>query len=91
MKVFSYLIINERGSCRLTKGKPSLNWNEISIIVRLDIPEKLFERPLIEASIKIDENIVPKEQPMEVILNTKELIEESTGAKIDFKVIQQEE
>ena len=32
------------------------------------------------------DDIVPKPQPTELILNTKEMIEQSTGAKIDFSI-----
>lgn len=87
MMVEGYLRINSRGIIRFAKSPRNLDWNEISVKIQLSIPNKLFERPLIEARVKISEDIIPKSQPVEIILNTKELIEESTGAKIDFKII----
>jgi len=87
MKVDGYLTINNKGSAKFTKNRCNMNWNEISMKLNMDIPDKLFERPLIEANIDIDESIIPKPQPIETIINTKELIEQSTGAKIDFRII----
>lgn len=87
MNITGYLTINSNGSTRFTKGKSYLNWDEISVKLNLNIPDELFRRPLIEATINVSEDIIPKEQPTDLILNTKELIEESTGAKIEFKVI----
>lgn len=91
MKTKGYLTINSNGSTRFTKGKPNLNWDEISVKLNLVIPDELFRRPLIEATIKVSDDIIPKEQPTDLILNTKELIEESTGAKIEFKVVPYDE
>ena len=88
MKCNGYLNINENGSVRFTKGKCSLKWDEIAIRIRLDIPDELFVRPLIEARIEVSKDIVPKPQPFDLILNTKDLIEESTGAKINFSIIE---
>lgn len=82
-----YLTVSRNGRIRFSKGHPNLNWNEITIAIQLDVPNKLFERPMIQAQIKVDESIIPKEQPVQLILNTKELIEESTGAKIEFSVV----
>lgn len=86
MKCEGYLTVNSRGSARFTKTRCGLAWDELSIKINMNVPDKLFERPLIEANIEISKDIVPKPQPTEIILNTKELIEESTGAKIEFVI-----
>lgn len=88
MRVNGFLTVNSRGTARFTKNKSGLNWDEISVQLVLDIPNELFKRPLIQANLVIDPKIVPKPQPVEAILNTKELIEESTGAKIVFQVLE---
>jgi len=91
MECEGYLTVSGSGSVRFTKTKMGLAWNEVSIKVQLDIPDELFQRPLITAKLTVDRSIVPEDHDMSLVLNTKELIEQSTGAKIEFKVIKEEE
>ena len=86
MKLHGYLNIKPGGSARFTRKKVGLEWNEISIEINASIPDEFFERPVIQATITVSEDLIPKRQPVEMILNTKEMIEESTGVKIEFKV-----
>lgn len=86
MRVTNWLIINKNGIKGVRKTKPDLAYNEIACRLQLDIPKELFERPQIEASLKID-NIQNNAYNPEIILNTKDLIEQQTGAKIDFKIL----
>lgn len=86
-----YLIIGKSGVRGTRKTKPPLKWDEISLKVNLDLPDILFQRPLIEAKITVDkEMVLPETINPEIVINTKELIEQSTGCKIDFKVIREE-
>ena len=88
MKTSAYLIINPNGVVSVRKSKPFLQWNEIAVRISLDIPDALFQRPHLEATISVDpEKVQPTQINPEMIINTKELIEEQTGAKIDFKVV----
>lgn len=90
MKEESYLIIGRKGIRGVRKTKPSLEWDEIACKIVLDVPDELFKRPHIEATLQITD--IPNNTcNPEVILNTKELIEQQTGAKIDFKIIPYEE
>lgn len=85
----SYLIIGKSGIKGVRKSKPKLNWDEIACRISLDIPDVLFERPQLEATLKVDEEKIQAEKIFpDLIINTKELIEQQTGAKIDFKVIE---
>ena len=86
MELEGYLNIKPNGSARFTRKKVSLDWNEIAIEIRMNIPDKFFERPIISANIMVDDSLLPKQQPVDVILNTKEMIEESTGVKVEFCV-----
>lgn len=89
MKEESYLIIGRTGIRGVRKSKPRLSWDEIAVRVILDIPNVLFERPQLEATIRVDEeSVMPEKIFPDLIINTKELIEQQTGAKIDFKVIE---
>jgi len=87
MKCTGYLNINSRGTARFTKSRIGLDWDEIAIKVTIDIPNEMFARPILEASIEVGKEIIPKPQPFDLILKTKDLIEESTGVKINFSVV----
>lgn len=87
MKINGYLNIKDNGTARFTKKRTGLDWNEIAIKISVDIPNELFRRPIIEAKIEVSNSVLPKHQPVELIINTKDLIEQSTGAKINFSVI----
>ena len=89
MKKESYLIINRNGIVGHRKTKPQLNWNEIAVKIKLDIPDEIFIRPHLEATIKVDKDKITTEQIYpDIIINTKSLIEQQTGAKIDFRIIE---
>ena len=86
MKIRQWLAIDQNGIQRVRKSKPDLGWNEIAIAIELDIPDELFMRPVIEARVEVKD--VPKDkQDVNIILNTKELIEQQTGAKINFSIV----
>lgn len=90
MRTMNWLIIDKNGIKGTRKTKPDLKWNEIAVKIILEISKELFERPQIEATIKIDEVPNNAYKP-DLIINTKELIEQQTGAKIDFKILPIEE
>lgn len=91
MKTTGYLNINRRGTARFTKNRVGLNWDEVAVKISLEVPDELFKRPFIEATITVSKDVLPKEQSINLILNSKDLIEQSTGAKIDFKIVPYEE
>lgn len=86
----NWLIINKNGIKGVRRTKPDLAYNEIACKIQLDIPKELFERPQIEARLVIN-NIPNEAYKPELIINTKELIEQQTGAKIEFKIISGDE
>ena len=92
MKVKKWLTINSRGSARLTQGQPSVNWNEVSVCLEINLPDEIFRRPRLEAKIEI-----PKEAAgtdvlsTEVVENVKEAIKQSTGLTFSINVIKEEE
>lgn len=91
MKSSAYLIFGRSGLRGTRQSKPNLKWDEIAIKVSFDLPDQLFLRPQIEATITVDKDMVlPETINPEIVINTKELIEQSTGCKIDFKVIKED-
>lgn len=85
MKVSNWLVINKNGVKSVRKSKPALDWDEIAIKVNLDIPNELFQRPTLEATVQVTDVPNNAYKP-DVILNTVDLIEQQTGAKINFTV-----
>lgn len=90
MKVSNWLIINKNGVKAVRKTRPFLEWDEISVKLNLEIPNELFDRPTIEASIEVKDVPNNAYRP-EIVLDTVELIEQQTGAKINFRVLPAEE
>lgn len=90
MKVVSWLTINKNGIKAVRRTKPALGWDEIAFKVNLDIPDELFRRPTIEATLQVKDIPNNAYQP-EIVLNTVDLIEQQTGAKINFRVLPVEE
>ena len=86
MLIVNWLIINKNGIKGVRRTKPDLKYDEIACKIQLDIPKQLFERPQIEANLKIEKVANIAYNP-DIIINTKDLIEQQTGAKIEFKVL----
>lgn len=88
MRVLKWLTINSKGACRITKGKPSLDWDEIAIRLEVDLPDALFNRPRLEASITIPEEAAKGEIIQSVVAdNVKEAIEQATGLTFSVAVV----
>ena len=86
MKSSSWLIINKNGIKGVRKTKPALDWDEIAVKIRLEVPNQLFERPQVEAILKVDD-IPNNSYSPEILVNTADLIEQQTGAKVVFSVV----
>ncbi len=89
MKDSAYIVIGKNGIRALRKTKPDLNWDELSFKVDIEVPDIFFQRPLFEAKIKIEDNALLTQNITDLIINTKEIIEQQTGAKIDFRIIEE--
>lgn len=88
-----YLVVGKKNrhnsSARLTKNAPSLESYEIAIKLSLDIPNELFNKPQLQASI-----IVPKDAvtapiiEAEVIDNIKETISKELGIDLNISLLE---
>lgn len=95
MRVNNWLVIGKNGIRRTYKSnrrgqKPALDWDEIAVCLRMEIPDELFKRPVIEAKLEV-KDIPNNAYNPEIVVNTAELIEQQTGAKINFMVVREEE
>lgn len=92
MKTSCWIVVGSRGGLKLRKSKGSMTMDEVAVRLQLDIPDELFKRPHLEARIRVDpELIMPNQIDPELIINTADLIEKQTGAKIDFRIIPTED
>lgn len=86
MKVSNWLIIDRNGVKGTRKTKPALDWDEIAVKLNMEIPDELFRRPTIEATVQVKDVPNNAYEP-QIVLDTVELIEQRTGAKINFRVL----
>ena len=92
MNIERWLIINKCGTVRTTKGKPGLDWDEIAIMLDINLPDALFSRPRLEAKIFIPEEAALKEPiTAGVIDNVQEAIQTATGLTFSINVIKEEQ
>lgn len=92
MRINKYLIVSKKGyraSARITNGKPTLQPDEISIYLTLDIPDSLFQRPALKAEIKIDPKTAPSQISAEVIDNIQKVVSENLNLQIQITSITQ--
>lgn len=87
MKTTFFLTVNSNGTVKTTKNRPNLNWNEIAIQMNLTLPNQLFEKPQLQATIVIPENAAaPKEVDVATADNIREAIEEAVGMEVRLTI-----
>lgn len=85
MKVSNWLVINRNGVKTVRKSKPSLEFDEIAVKLNIEIPNELFQRPTIEASVKVVDVPNNAYEP-DVIIDDIRDIEQRIGAKVNLTV-----
>lgn len=85
MKVSNWLVINRNGVKTVRKSKPALEWDEIAVKLNIEIPNELFQRPTIEATVKVTDVPNTVYEPELVIADIQD-IEQRLGAKINLTV-----
>lgn len=89
MKTQFYLVIGKGGSVAAKKNKPSLSFDEIAIAMNLELPDALFKKPALEATVTIPaEAALPQNIEADVVANVKEAIQTSTGLEVRISVVQ---
>lgn len=90
MRINQYLIISEgkrfSPNVRLVKTlKSKMPSNAIALKLNIEIPDAIFKKPQLEASIKIDENDITKPQINATVLdNIKQVLKQELG--VDVKI-----
>jgi len=87
MKLNKYLIISSKGKTRITQNPPRLDFDEIVVQLDISIPDALFQKPFLEATIEIPEFTFPKLISSDVVENVQEAVRQSTGLAFEIKVV----
>ena len=75
-------------SARITKTAPRLNVGEVAVKVKVDLPQELFERPMLQASITVPKETIPQSIIDATVQdNVEKVIKEVTGAEIKFTLV----
>lgn len=95
MEISQYLIISEgkkkfNPNVKLVKSlKGTMPSNAIALKLKIDIPDSLFKRPQLQASIKINEEDVAKPEINAAVLdNIKEVFKQQLGVDVKIQHIQ---
>ena len=92
MIVEFYLVVSKNGAVRTVKSRPNLSWDEIAIKQNLELPNAIFQRPMLEATVKIpNEAALPEAIPADVVENVKEAIEQAAGIEVRLRVVNSED
>lgn len=90
-----YLIVSPKGyydiSARYTSRPPALAKNEVAIKLGVSVPDALFNRPQLQAEVRIPEECVTA--PVlnaEVLDNVREVLQQQTGMDISVRVVEPE-
>lgn len=92
MIIVKYLVVNHRGNVVIREREPSMKGNEIAVRVELNVPDELFERPILRANMKIPKEAVPKVNiTAEVTDNIEKIIKQATGLEMAVTLVEHNE
>ena len=85
MKLKGYLIVSSNGITKFAKKYPNLGRNEVAVGISLELPDRLFERPQLNATIIIPDSAV---LPYEITADVHNEIEHALASVegIDIKL-----
>lgn len=83
-----YLVLNKKGVKKVSRKRPSLEWDEISISMEVSLPNSLFEKPQLQATIKVNDNqVTPTIINAEMKDNIQTAIQQHTGIPIKLTIV----
>lgn len=83
-EVALFLIFNDRGDARMTRGFPDMAGNERALSLTLKIPHSLFKVPQLSATIALGEKEVPDAH---IDIEAAEAaLTEALGARVEIMV-----
>ena len=91
MKVKGFLNIRANGTARFTKTNVALHVDEISMAIEIKVPDALFEKPKLQATIEIPDSVaIPELINSEVVDNINELVKVNTGLDLNITIVEHE-
>lgn len=91
MKQKLYLAVRSTGAARVTKTRPQLNYDEIEIALQLNIPDAIFEKPRLQATVDVpDDAVNPAEIESSVVDNIAQSINSATGIPVEITLVRAE-
>lgn len=92
MKIRRYLTVSSSGSTKVYKKRPGLAYDEVCIALDLELPNQLFAKPQLAASITIPpEAAAPAEIESEVVEEIAEAVKNATGIDVKITVVDPED
>ena len=80
--------MNSSGSVRVTKSKPDLRMDEITIGLSIELPRALFVKPQLSGTLVIpEEAALPVELPVEMTANVRDAFEAASGMRVELTVV----
>lgn len=86
MRTKKWIAFKANGAARLTAGKPNLDADEVAIELLVEIPNELFQRPLLSAHIKV-EGTVPV-LSSEQLVQMEDVLKTHAGMSIKIQSIE---
>lgn len=84
-----YLKVNSHGVVNTTKSMPGLRFDEVAILVNVELPDILFRKPQITASISVGtDNVTPFTIDAITVDNVRGAIEAATGMQVKLSIEQ---
>lgn len=93
MKIERFLVVgkkkHQKASARLAVNSPALDSHEVAVKINLDIPDELFTKPQLQASITIpSDSVNPPIIDAEVVDNIQELISKEIGVDLSIALVE---
>jgi hypothetical protein len=74
----------------LREREPKLKGDQLSLLLRLEVPNALFERPKLRATMKVPDEAVPQVNiTPEITTNIEAIIRERTGLEMVVTLVDQ--
>lgn len=87
MTIKGYLVVTSGGSAKFVKKYPDLAFNEVAVGINLELPNRLFERPILNATIKVPDNaVLPYQLPIEVRDEIEAALASVEGAEVKLAI-----
>lgn len=87
LRVNCFLLVSSTGQVRVTKNRPLVRMDEISLGINVEMPRSLFRKPTLSATLIVPESAGnPDTIPVDVQDAVRDAIETSTGLQVRLAV-----